>query len=74
MSYTTSLTCQSDPDLFFDGSAKREAKALCLTCHQVEDCLRRTLETERLMGEVLEGVHGGTTKQERIKAHAKRGA
>lgn len=55
-----------DPEIFFSKRSEAQAKALCSTCRIQLICLARTLETERDLGHQLEGVHGGTTKTERV--------
>lgn len=58
---------QADAEVFFSTKRADQEKAmrLCRTCFRAEACLAETLQTERLLGHALEGIHAGTTKSER---------
>lgn len=76
------LPCQRedvDPEVFFEEgkterSRKRQkyAKYLCGQCPARLICLEQALEYERLSGEVLHGIHGGRTLEERKRSTFRR--
>lgn len=70
------LPCSAEPELWFSNRIAdiRTAKAACMDCPFQEACLRQTLETEKLMGHRMHGVHAGFTADERTKIEMKQSA
>jgi WhiB family redox-sensing transcriptional regulator len=63
----------ADPELFFPddaGTAKKrndQAKAICADCPFAQPCLAYALTVKTHVGYFLDGVWGGTTKQQRTR-------
>lgn len=65
---------QQNPELWFSKrkADQLRAKNFCLSCPVILQCLEDALETEKLMGQSLHGIHAATTPEERQTVRVKR--
>lgn len=62
------------PELWFSNEPKKiaEAKRLCRACPFMLRCLNECIETEKLLGQRLRGIHGGLEPHERANLKMRR--
>lgn len=67
--WTQDAACRGeDPELFFDDTAKRYAKQVCLLCPVLADCREWILSVERGRSYRLRfGIFAGLTRMERVR-------
>lgn len=63
----TPLACATDPETWFAVTKAEKQFAIdqCKKCPMVLQCLDQCLELESMLGHTVEGIHAGTTPEQR---------
>lgn len=61
-----------DPEIWFKQATKKLAINLCQQCPRILQCLDDALETERMLGHQMHGIHGGLDPTQRRKVAMRR--